>query len=82
MTAPLQTLKALCNRQAVALRRREEEIDSLKRLVAVQQEATQRALCRAERAELALERLQTGAGDVDDDQPDEMTEWRDYDPDC
>ena len=54
------------------------EIARLNRLLAAQQEATMRAINRAERAERELSSRMYD----DDGQPTEAQEWRDFDPDC
>lgn len=54
------------------------EIARLSRLLAAQQEATMRAINRAERAERELSSRMYD----DDGQPTEAQEWRDFDPDC
>lgn len=60
------------------LAKAKDEIARLSRLLAAQQEATARALNRAERAERELSSRMYD----DDGQPSEAQEWRDFDPDC
>lgn len=80
----VDSLKALANRRGAALRKQNEELESLKTALAVEREAKERALERAETlaGELDALRLQVRLPDADDDQPSEQQEWLDFDRDC
>lgn len=76
-------LKGIAARRAFALRKKEEEIVSLKEALAVETAAKERALDRASVLESKLQEIRSRVGFPDDDgQPSEEQEWLDFDRDC